>query len=387
MRKEVDAVFDSAVINADGSLQTNSISKQVFEFDDAWRANTGSLVQPFQGIQAVLDALQELVKIAPRANEEQTLSSAVGPEAFEQAKSKLLEFIRSVPRAYILHFPINTRAKLQGQEIKLDRNLALCGRSRPVEASSSLFGLGALGVTLGSQLVFYNTLRVQTRGYISSSIVDAGMAHALATLRQFVGMAIATQVMTYEYSSEQTQVVKFEVIDKLTSGSMFLNLPDEISAFLAKQTIPVECFETDAHQQLAIATAFRAKMAAITLAIRAKPKDGKHLRTASEWLFDSEAESNETTALLFASIGLEAGLDSPNKETTERLGDRLAWSLGGSLSQRNKMAADYKKFYAVRCDLAHGRERHLDTEGKKQLRWGQAILRLVIAKELDRFRA
>jgi hypothetical protein len=231
------------------------------------------------------------------------------------------------------------------------------------------------------------TLRVPTSGYIDSSADDSGAQTALSVLRQFAGMCIASNVLEYASSSDLADFNNFEVIDNKSQKSISVVLPEPVATLLKKLSFPVGSFDSSGAipaGAMKIATPFAQRYDAIVFALAAPSEDGRHLRTAAEWLFDSEAESNDTTALLFASIGLEAALDSPTKETTDRLGDRLAWSLGGTLSERKKMTNEYKEFYGVRCNVVHGRERRLNDSTREKLIWGRRMLRSIIAKELDR---
>jgi hypothetical protein len=235
-------------------------------------------------------------------------------------------------------------------------------------------------------------LKLSSHGYIDDSSDDSGAQVALSVLRQFVGFALATKLMIFDSRQTVDGFADFKVLDKATKEETSIKLPVPVSSLLMRVMLPGKAFvnvETPkgSANRIGIASDYVDRVAKIEFAFKASSEDGRHLRTAAEWLFDSEAESNETTALLFVAIGLEAALNSPAKETSNRMGDRLAWSLGRSLSDRNKMLEDFSKFYSVRCDLAHGRERQLDVNGRKQLEWGREMLRRLIVKELERSHA
>ena len=388
MLKEIEALLDGAELDAKGDLNISSVSDNAFALDEAWHAKHKKWIQTFQGIEVVLEALHALRQLVSPRGIPQRLVDAVGPMRVQAAKEELLNFMESVPRKYDLFFPIRSRAKFTDSKLQLGRRLILCGRPRINSApdpgtNNALAGLGAL---LGPKTSIVMTFKVAASGYITSSSEDSGVALACATLRQFIGMGIATKVIDYEFPIEQTFARQFEVLDRISKKSILIDLPAQLQSYLSRVAIVDHCLESSADLGgvIVVSSAFKPKMTAIASAMEANAKNGRHIRTASEWLFDSESETNETTALLFASIGLEAALDSPGKETTARLGDRLAWSLGGSLSQRNEMAQQYERFYRVRCDLAHGRERQLDENGKRQLAWGKEMLRRIIAKELER---
>jgi len=150
-------------------------------------------------------------------------------------------------------------------------------------------------------------------------------------------------------------------------------------------TLPDAVVNSDSGTFQVCAAAVTNNLDVITRVLTAPQEDAKHLRTGAEWLFDSQAEPNETTALLFASIGLEAVLDAPANEVTARVGDRLAWLLGRTRTERMRIADEYREFYRVRSGLVHGRDRTLNADGRKNGRWGREMLRAVLEKDLQQW--
>ena len=108
-----------------------------------------------------------------------------------------------------------------------------------------------------------------------------------------------------------------------------------------------------------------------------------HIRAAAEWLFDSVAEPNETSALLFASIGLEAVLLSTEKETTARLADRIAYLLGKVQSDRKELFRKFGEFYKARSKLIHGKAQRISDSERELLRWGQKHLHMILKREIE----
>jgi hypothetical protein len=193
--------------------------------------------------------------------------------------------------------------------------------------------------------------------------------------------------MRHEYPYDPSVALDATVTDLADDeklGDKFA-VPPPVARMLKRWTITEAAF-AQAEDQPAVAEPERPEVIKRNLQrvieVMAAKKDGKNLRAAAEWHFDSLAEENETASLLYASIGLEAALDSPENSTTARLSDRLAWLLGGTRKERNALTEEYQSFYGVRSGLVHGRERSLGDDGRQQLRWGQVKLRQVIARDL-----
>jgi hypothetical protein len=388
MRMEIRAVLDATRIDSDGNIDTKALFEPLVQLDIVWRVAYKKWLRDFQVVIPCLDVLHRAMRGATKSGIPQRLVDIVGEAKMQALENELFDFFSSLPRQYTVHFPIRTEQSLGNSEVNISKQLVLCPRSspRPVKTPIPLNNL--LGALSAITLDTWTTLRIPTSGYIESSADDSGSQTALSVLRQFVGMSIASGVMTFSRSNDLGDYFdKFEIIDSKSQESTLGVLPRPVSSLLKRVSFPADSFATSGAipaGTMKIAQPLTDRFNAITRALNAPKEDGQHLRTAAEWLFDSEAESNETTALLFASIGLEAALDSPTKETTDRLGDRLAWSLGGSLSARKKMSVEYKEFYKVRCDVAHGRERRLDDKASEKLTWGRTMLRRIISNELDR---
>jgi hypothetical protein len=397
MRGHIRVLLEATQIEPDGSVDTNAVLSPLINLDMLWRAANKKWLRDLQIIGPYFEIIAPALRDARKLGTPTRLVDILDEAGIKSLEDELLDFLNSLPRQYFVHFPIRIGTNIGHSELKIGDQLSICSR-RPTPAGATLgdlFSSPGLGFLSKASLLsdhrlpeIGTSLRVPTSGYIDSSADDSGVQTALAVMRQFVGMSIASRLMVFERATDLGDFDRFEAIDRKSQKANSGVLPVPVAALLKRVTFPADLFESSGgvapSGSMTIATRLTKQIDAVVHALSAPKEDGQHLRTAAEWLFDSEAESNETAALLFASIGLEAALDSPAKETTDRLGDRLAWSLGTSLSERKRMAEEYREFYRVRCDVAHGRERRLDDIAREKLTWGRSMLRRIIAKELDR---
>ena len=131
----------------------------------------------------------------------------------------------------------------------------------------------------------------------------------------------------------------------------------------------------------------------VAAAVNAIPGDkaADRLRTCCEWLFDSEAERNQTVAFLYACIGFEALLgedartgdpDMPDIGVTAMLADRVSFLTGGGRVKREETRKQFRNFYDTRSKIVHGRVARLGADEAKLLRWGRQALYQCINAEL-----
>lgn len=346
----------------------------------------------FRALYAVLDSPEKRKAAIGRR-----LRDELGDAGMRKLEDDLFAFMSSIPRSYTVAFPIRLGASLGKPEVKLNRSLTLCdskGSAPPIGLGNLMGGLLMAGTRIG---LSSPSLKVRAHGYIGSSPENSGSQIAISLLKQFVALSLASQAMVFTHSADLSLFREFRVIDDKAGTTSDIPLPEPVRGILRRVVVPANMFGEPVGEPVSggalskdsvpgplhkRAEILARRLSAISRVLTPNTKDVQHIRTAAEWLFDSEAESNETTALLYASIGLEAVLDSPLNEVTARLGDRLAWLLGRTLRERNKLTSQYITFYKVRCGLVHGRERRLDDDGRQQLRWGRQTLSAVLAHEL-----
>jgi hypothetical protein len=401
MRNEVRAAIASTRFQPDGKLETRLLVEALTRADRAWRSH-GMRKKWLREDNFFAVYLRFLSEVAPHdcrsAPDSRSLADMLGAVGAQKLEDELVRFMESVPRRYLVEFPIRTTRALSAGEVRLSDTLALIQTEIPA-SQSGYVGLGAITNLLNpnpGQTRSQVALRVPVLGYIDDDAEDSAAQAAISMLKRFLGMGYAGGFVgrdgssTEPFDPSQGQVT--DITDESETKSNFVLPP--ATAGLLRNLVLVESALRLPTTQEKLAHALTNKQQSqldrprlnLQRAVAILGPDhstSNNLRAASEWLFDTLAEQNQTTALLFASIGLEAALDAPKQDSTNRLADRLAWMLGRSHEERRNIESQYRDFYAVRSDLVHGRERTLDEKGREKLRWGREMLRDVTARELE----
>jgi hypothetical protein len=410
MRTEIHAVLESTWFAQDGNLETGPLMDTWPRADAAWRTGKRKpwLRQgDFFGLY-VRSLFHELATPVAAGERRRHVREILGEAKANELEDRLVQFAESVPRRYAVDFPLRTALPLGANEVQLGKELTLVTTEVDVQQqglpSGGLFGVLSSLVPPLAKKTSRTYLRVRTIGFFDGVSEDSAANAALARLRQFMALNIATGAMQPDFQGDTSPALGATVRD-LTDTQQLNNdfwIPPAIARMLQRWTISEAAFGSSprqyANQDPLVRTlrsapvaepkradAIKRNLQSVISVMAAKKADSDNLRTAAEWFFDSQAEDNQTTALLYASIGLEAALDSPDNSTTARLADRLAWLLGRTRKERNALATAYTKFYGVRSSLVHGRERRLDDEGVRQLYWGRSTLKRVIDRDLEQW--
>lgn len=405
MRDEVRALIEATWMLPTGGLDTKSLVTPLKRVDEAWRKKHARWLRETNAFGVYFSAVWR-AKDNKKPVERQRLADLIGLARAKELEDELVEFMESLPRRYTFEFPIQTSVPFGAPEIKLNKILALVEVQRPVPAASGLFGgplMGALSAfaPASPQTATITALRVHAVGYFDDSYEDSAAQSALSILRQFTSLGFAHGMINDDWRSDvsvhsnEAQVLD---LDDASAKAKSFTLPESSARLLKRRKLSEGVFGNNAKGVTNLvakallqqplpeperAAAAKENLGVVVRVLGAPQRDAKHLRTGAEWLFDSQAEPNETTALLFAAIGLEAVLEAPANEVTARLGDRVAYLLGRNQTDRKRISESYRKFYQVRSGLVHGRERTLDADGRYQILWAQEVLRSVLAKDLE----
>jgi hypothetical protein len=394
----------------DGGFDIPTLGLALAEADRAWRSGKNKRwvrEGNFTGLYIRL-----LVRAYPlhqtKPAKRASIREIAGAEIIERLEDQLVSETESIPHQYLAEFPLKISLPMGAARIQLSRDMELVEVEQRVNVphSASLFsGLSELATL--PKVEQQTLLRVRVAGFFDGHAEDSAAHAALATLRQFVALSMASGEMEIDSQSGATAIVRTSSVtrisSKVVSRERSFELPSNVQRMLSRYAIAGRAFRNPSNARLqgegglAMAAAnfpvsenerpsvLKKNLDVLIRVLRAHKKDGENLRTAAEWLFDSESEENETTALLYASIGLEAVLDAPEGAVTARLADRLAWFLGRTRKERNALTVEYQNFYRVRSGLVHGRERRLDDDGRSKLLWARRTLRSVISRELEQW--
>ena len=177
-------------------------------------------------------------------------------------------------------------------------------------------------------------------------------------------------------------------------------LPDQLSAFLTRACVDESALLHYDNSKTTLvggidrpAETREEKTQALLESIKRIPKvmdcpatwpDADRIRSALEWGFESEENSNQTFAFIQACIGLEAllGDDDKDEPLTTRLADRCAYLLGSSHKDRQGIRRLFKDMYDVRSKLVHGRTPKLGQSDALELHHARHLLGDVIDAEV-----
>jgi hypothetical protein len=115
-------------------------------------------------------------------------------------------------------------------------------------------------------------------------------------------------------------------------------------------------------------------------------KSDEGIAAAIEWYEDSRFAENETLAFLQVCIGFEALLQDPSQrldDMTNRLCDRLAFSLGRSRAERKVIGAEYRAILDLRGQLVHSKQPRIRDSERKHLETARALLKRLVDAELQ----
>ena len=416
MRNQVNALLDALGLNAAGKLAWKDNTYTFSQLDEATRA--GKRAQWLRQGDGFGICLQIIVKALPRPfpipDSWRSIRQVLGEERSNALVSEIVAFIESIPRRYDFSFPLHTTQPLGSDVVTLASNVALVTITETVPAAptggnllSGLFGMGNAAPPNNAPITEVKRVVVRFRvpGYFEDSPENPTVMFALSMLRQFAALSFSAGYMGFKGQPGFLTLRPTATVADVTGGNYVSDFktPEVIAGLLDSLHLSDTAISADLSSRVEglpiedlisgepVSVDWRPKVlqsnfSPIMEAMHPRSKDRHSLRTAAEWLFDSHAEQNETAALLFGSIGLEAVLESPVRDVTERLADRLAYLLGKTPTQRNKLQNEYKTFYGVRSNLIHGRERRIGDDGRSKLQWARTTLASVIGHELEQGR-
>jgi len=340
-----------------------------------------------------------------------TLEGALGRENVEHLAQEIVDFLASIP------YPSTFWARLRGVKLALTEpvdlgpfRLRTVGQAHATPEDllpDNIFaGRGRPGLSVGEMprailRADDIVLEIGVSGYSSHKISDSSPIQALSLLKEFLTLADAVEVLAPNRRAEPDDAPAL-MLGELTAepqATVWLNdIPPNVTRRVESHGL-AESVERHRLRVPAIKRIVEHPPPKRVEEVRNRldfltnifaPDADKHmtsLRTAAQWYFDSCAEPNETTAFLFACLGLESLLGGDRQETDgvglkKLLANRLAYSIGGDRASREQVIGEFHGFYDKRSDLVHGRALRLDRENRKWLTQGREWLRLSIRKEV-----
>jgi len=331
-----------------------------------------------------------------------SLQELLSEEIISSLSENIVSYIDSIPRTYLIYFPLPGLDRLGMEVVELAEGLSI----RHYDVEENVPG-GVIKNALYRHLksnslsIGISYLCVQEIGYASGYPEDSVFIQALSKLKQFIHLGFMLKIFTEKkrpplalalLGSDQQSPTLYAIAFDQNEGDVACCstlIPRNVAIYIDKVGYNKESQDykqikeqsTDRDYEFIHHKFYRpAKL------ITCSP-DNKYsttIKTAIEWAFDAASNENETIAFIQTCIGLEAilGDESDRESLTETLADRCAYLIGTNLEKRSKIKANFKKLYNLRSKLVHGRSVRLKYEDKDYLDWGRNILDYVISKEM-----
>lgn len=336
-------------------------------------------------------------------------------------REEVVRFLESLPRTYYTYFPMVSLPTIGQAELPLTADIAIIDTSHPgameavllVNEVSSLqdamLGRASAALTPDARYV-----RIRTTGFANNSLTSEAVASAVAQLKHFAFISLASNVFKEEHIYARQPRLLSAVVSCIDVGDRErygVHLPEELARFLARLQPNMETLRyhdltagstilgataraPGTPGELAIALKVGYAVTDSFLAIPRETLDVQRIKAAMEWWIDAVAVENQTIAFLEFCLGFEAllgdsdgnGNRSPERGITERLSDRYAYLMGRTQSEREEHRKAFAKFYKRRGQIVHQRETHL-RRSQDAAACGDArrMLYNAIAQELNSF--
>lgn len=336
------------------------------------------------------------------------IKDIIGEKGITSLCDKVISFIESIPRKYLVFFELPAVHGLGLKEIKLTDDISFVERVGEIDFSDIKIPTGAL---LGGG---YDTLkkgrlyiRISVDGYTDGILENGAMKKAYSKFKQVIllsnlsgilkegqrdlslGLLGSISHQIFVVNSRDPNIEKYLVYFPQTVSNYIskLRLNEDILKPTKLETL-LETFENKESLTIYDKVKILSKRLQYPLKLLKASdayKNTESIKTAIEWAFDSLTNDNDTVSFIYTCIGLEAilGDDYSRENTTKILADRCAYLLGNNLSTRKQLREKFEELYNIRSDLVHGRKASLDDEQSKFLGSAQEVLNSVIWKEIS----
>lgn len=320
---------------------------------------------------------------------------------------KIISYLDSIPRKYLVFFELPAVHGLGLKEIKLTDDISFVERVSESDFSDikipsrSLYGRD---YTLQEGRL---NIRISVDGYTDGTLDSSAIKKAYSKFKQVIllsnlsgilkewqgdlslGLLGSVSHQIFVVNSRDPNIEKYLVYFPQTVSNYLLKL--RLNEDILKPTKLETLLETFENKEASTSNdkakilQKRFQHPVNLLKTPDNDKNAEPLKTAIEWAFDSLTNDNNTLAFIQACIGLEAilGDDETKDNITATLADRCSYLLGDSISARKSIRENFKKLYGIRSKVVHGRKAYLDDEQRYFLNYAQIMLKQVIWKEIS----
>ena len=336
------------------------------------------------------------------------IKDIIGEPGITDLCVKIISYLESIPRKYLVFFELPAVHGLGLKEIKLTDDISFVERVGESDFSDikiptwSLLG-GDYTLTLEKGRLY---IRIAVDGYTDGTVESSAIKKAYSKFKQVIllsnlsgilkegqrdlslGLLGSVSHQIFVVNSRDPNIEKYLVYFPQTVSNYIskLRLNEDILKPPKFETL-LETFENkeiptsnDKAKLLKNRFQYPVKL----LKTPDNDENAESIKSAIEWAFDSHANDNDTLAFIQACIGIEAVIGDDTKDNiTATLADRCAYLLGDSISARKKIRENFEKLYDIRSKIVHGRKACLDDEQRHFLDYAQIMLKRVIWKEIS----
>jgi hypothetical protein len=254
----------------------------------------------------------------------------------------------------------------------------------------SISGGGLLGL-LGDQKAKWDAglayLQVRTEGFIGKFVDTDPMLEALALIRAFLGLAIATRIFKIKYSYQPHVQRERIYVHRLVSDRWIVEEAHDLESHYSQtlRDLVLDDLGGVLDDEATQASWMRRQLDEIGSVFRAQ-EDANKLVLGAQWLFDSHCGNDQLLQFVQAAVVMEILLGDKAISDLTGLGvllaNRCAYLIADSHSQREEVLKDFRKIYEVRSRIVHrGQSRLTNSESDlfSTLRW---MARRVIQAEI-----
>ena len=336
------------------------------------------------------------------------IKDIIGEPGITDLCVKIISYLESIPRKYLVFFELPAVHGLGLKEIKLTDDISFVERVGESDFSDikiptwSLLG-GDYTLTLEKGRLY---IRISVDGYTDGTVESSAIKKAYSKFKQVIllsnlsgilkegqrdlslGLLGSVSHQIFVVNSRDPNIEKYLVYFPQTVSNYIskLRLNEDILKPPKFETL-LETFENKeipTSNDKAKILKKRLRYPEKLLKTSDNDENTEPIKSAIEWAFDSHANDNDTLAFIQACIGIEAVIGDDTKDNiTATLADRCAYLLGDSISARKKIRENFEKLYDIRSKVVHGRKACLDDEQRHFLDYAQIMLKRVIWKEIS----
>ncbi len=230
-------------------------------------------------------------------------------------------------------------------------------------------------------------LQIEADGFVGKYGETYTVERAKSTLKSFCGLGIALRLFKINYKYRPTPPkAKFFVhreIDKRWIVDSAKKLDSDISSTF--NDLVFHDFNGQLDTNSKKSTWAKARLKEIK-SVFSNSEKAEKIRLASQWLFDSHSGKNELLSFVQTVVALEILLGekavSDQIGIGELLGNRCAYLIGKSHSQRSEILDDFKEIYGIRSKIVHRGKSRLTYRERELFSKLQRMCHRVIQEEL-----